>query len=119
MLTKGKFVKIKVVNNGIYKLTYEDLSSMGIDPANVHIFGFGGGVLEQSFSLNKIDDLPEIPFYMSKSADGVFKAGDYILFYAQGINKWSYDKTKSLFTHIVNPNSGIILFHPMPGLDAG
>ncbi|MDD4971762.1 MAG: type IX secretion system sortase PorU [Paludibacter sp.] len=105
VLAQGKFVKIKVVNNGIYKLTYEDLSSMGIDPSNVHIFGFGGGVLEQSFSLNKIDDLPEIPIYMSKGVDGVFNAGDYILFYAQGINKWSYDKTKSMFTHIVNPYS--------------
>lgn len=98
VLSQGKFIKIKITDSGIYKLTYDDLSQMGIDPANVHIFGYGGGVLEQSFSLNKIDDLPEIPIYMNK-------AGNYILFYAQGINKWSYDKTKSMFTHIINPYS--------------
>ena len=58
VLTHGKFVKIKITESGIYKLTYEDLVSMGVNPANVHIFGYGGSVLEQDFSLSKIDDLP-------------------------------------------------------------
>lgn len=105
VLSHGKFVKIRITDNGVYKLTFEDLTQMGIDPANVRIFGYGGGVLEQSFSLNKIDDLPEIPIYMNKGSDGTFNGGDYVLFYAQGINKWSYDKTKSMFTHIINPYS--------------
>ena len=105
VLSQGKFVKIKITNSGIYKLTYEDLVSMGIDPSNVHIFGYGGGVLDQSFSLIKIDDLPEVAIYMNKDTDGVFNSGDYILFYAQGINKWSYDKTKSMYTHVINPYS--------------
>ena len=105
VLSQGKFVKIRLTNSGIYKLTYEDLVSMGIDPANVRIFGYGGAVLEQSFLLPKIDDLPEIPIYMNKGSDGVFNSGDYILFYAQGVNKWSYDNTKSMFTHKVNSYS--------------
>ena len=105
LLSQGKFVKIKITNSGAYKLTYEDLVSMGVNPANVRIFGFGGGVLEQSFSLTKVDDLPEVAIYMNKGSDGVFNSGDYILFYAQGINKWSYDSTKSMFTHIINPYS--------------
>jgi len=105
VLSQGKFVKIKITNSGIYKLTYEDLIAMGIDPTNVRVFGYGGGVLEQSFSLNKTDDLPEDAVYMNKGTDGVFNSGDYILFYSQGINKWSYDRSKSLFTHIINPYS--------------
>ncbi|MDD5184897.1 MAG: type IX secretion system sortase PorU, partial [Paludibacter sp.] len=102
VLAQGRFVKIKVTNSGIYKLTFEDLKSMGIDPANVRIFGYGGGILEQSFSLDKIDDLPEDAIWMEKGSDGVFNAGDYILFYAQGINRWAYDKSKSMFTHFAN-----------------
>jgi hypothetical protein len=105
VLAQGKFVKIQITNSGIYKLTYEDLVSMGIDPVNVHIFGYGGGVLEQSFLLNNNDDLPEVAIYMNKGADGVFNSGDYILFYGQGINKWTYDNTKSMFTHKINPYS--------------
>jgi len=105
VLAQGKFVKIRISESGIFKLTYEDLVSMGVDPANVRIFGYGGSVLAQSFLLPKIDDLPEVAIYMNKGLDGVFNSGDYILFYAQGINKWSYDKTISMFTHVVNSYS--------------
>lgn len=105
VLSTGKFVKIKVANSGVYKLTFEDLNSMGITPANVRIFGYGGAVLEQSFSVAKLDDLPELSIHMEKGSDGVFNAGDYILFYAQGINKWSYDKSKGMFTHTINSYS--------------
>ena len=105
VLVQGKFVKIRIVNSGVYKLTYEDLASMGVDPANVRIFGYGGNVLDQSFASKKIDDLPELSIYMNKGADGVFNAGDYVLFYAQGINKWAYDSSKSMFTHTINSYS--------------
>ena len=105
VLAQGKFVKIRIVNTGVYKLTYEDLASMGVDPANVKIFGYGGNVLDQSFASKKIDDLPELSIYMNKGADGVFNAGDYVLFYAQGINKWAYDSSKSMFTHTINSYS--------------
>ena len=105
VLAQGKFVKIRIVDNGVYKLTYDDLVSMGVDPTNVRVFGYGGNVLDQSFTSPKIDDLPEVSIYMNKGADGVFNAGDYILFYGQGINKWTYDATKSMFTHVINSYS--------------
>lgn len=105
VLAKGKIVKIGITESGIYKLTYEKLVSLGIDPQNVHVFGFGGGVLEQSFSLPKIDDLPEIPIYLEKGDDGIFGPGDCTLFYGQGVVRWSYDSSTSTFTHINNPYS--------------
>ena len=105
VLSQGKFVKIKVKDTGIYKLTFEDLNSMGINPANVRVFGYGGAVLEQDFSLPKQDDLPELAIWMEKGSDGIFNAGDYILFYAQGINRWTYDKSISAFTHKGNSYS--------------
>ncbi len=105
VLANGKFVKIQITESGVYKLTYDDLNSMGIKPADVRIFGYGGEVLEQSFMLPKLDDLPENAIYMEKGSDGVFNAGDYILFYAKGVNKWSYDKNKGMFTHQVNTYS--------------
>jgi len=105
VLSNGKFVKIKIQNTGIYKLTYEDLNAMGVSPANVRIFGYGGNVLEQSFSLPKPDDLPEQAIWMEKGADGVFNSGDYILFYGQGIHRWTYNQSKAIFTHTINPYS--------------
>lgn len=102
VLAQGKFVKIRIKESGVYKLTYDDLNSMGINPANVRIFGYGGKLLEQSFLLPKLDDLPEIAIHMEKGQDGVFGSGDYILFYAQGVNSWSYDSSKKMYTHVLN-----------------
>ncbi|MGC3977201.1 MAG: type IX secretion system sortase PorU [Paludibacteraceae bacterium] len=104
-LANGKFVKIKLSESGIYKLTYETLNSMGINPANVRVFGYGGAQLNQSFLKPKLDDLPEMPIYMNKGADGVFNAGDYILFYGQGVNSWEYDTARKMFTHTLNTYS--------------
>lgn len=102
ILKEGKFVKIRIKESGVYKLTYEDLKSMGIEPALVKIFGYGGALLPQSFMQAKHDDLPEIPIYMHTGSDGVFNAGDYILFYAQGVNSWKYDKSRQMYVHALN-----------------
>ncbi len=100
-LAKGKFVKVAVTETGICRLTYEELKNMGLNPAAVRVFGYGGAMLTQDFNQRKIDDLPAVPFYMHKGADGVFGAGDYILFYTQGLVSWEY--TGSRFRHTRNP----------------
>ncbi len=105
VLASGKFIKIKISKSGVYKLTYDDLNSMGINPANVRVFGYGGAMLNQSFQLPKIDDLPEVAISMQKGTDGIFNSGDYILFYAQGPVKWTYDSSKQMFIHQQNPYS--------------
>jgi len=105
VLKSGKFVKIAVTNTGVYRLTYEDLNAMGISPANVRIFGYGGEVQSQDFSKPMIDDLPELAIHMEKGSDGVFSSGDYILFYAKGVQKWSYDRIREMFTHTINSYS--------------
>lgn len=105
VLSQGTFHKLKITESGIYKLTYGDLVSMGIDPENVSVFGYGGGVLEQDFSLPMIDDLPEIAIWVEKGSDGIFNEGDYILFYAQGTTRWNYNQNKNMFTHLTNTYS--------------
>lgn len=102
VLKSGKFVKVKIKESGIYKITYEALKDMGINPENVRVFGYGGALQEQSFLIPKPDDLPEVAIWMEKGADGIFNAGDYILFYGQGVVKWKYDPASKLFTHTLN-----------------
>ncbi len=102
ILSAGKFVKIKIKDSGIYRLTYDDLVSYGLNPSKLSVFGYGGALLEQSFAIAKHDDLPEIAVFEYKGSDGVFNSGDYILFYAQGVNSWKYDSYRAMFTHQVN-----------------
>ena len=103
VLSSGKWVKIRVAETGVHCLTYDELSAAGLNPANVRIYGYGGAALYQDFRLSHIDDLPPVAFYMNKGADGIFNAGDYILFYAQGVDRWDY--TDEHFVHTRNPYS--------------
>lgn len=109
VLANGHFVKIKVNSSGIYRLTYEELQSMGINPAQARIFGYGGAELNRNFSAYRIDDLPEVPIYMHKGSDNQFGPGDYILFHAQGPISWNYEYISSWgqrgFRHNMNTYS--------------
>lgn len=101
-LAEGKWVKIRVDQTGIYKLSYADLRKMGFsDPAKVSVHGYGGWPLEQDFSQPYIDDVP---------ATAVWRGNEYLLFYARGPVKWSYvtgitGAENNSFVHTNNPYS--------------
>lgn len=98
LLAEGKWVKIEVGENAVYKLTYDNLKKMGFtDPAKVKVYGYGGWILDEDFSNPYIDDLPEVPVYVED--------GKFILFYGRGARKWSYDSGSGFYKHQNNPYS--------------
>jgi hypothetical protein len=48
------------------------------------------------------DDLLENAVFFEKGSDGVFNQGDYILFYGQGADIWTYDESKTFFNRTVH-----------------
>lgn len=104
VLADGKWVQLKVKENAIYKLSYEDIKKMGFaDPAKIKLYGYGGWMLSEDFTAPYIDDLPEVRVWMNKGNDGVFGAGDYLLFYGRGVTKWSFSEYDNRFVHETNP----------------
>lgn len=103
VLSEGTWVKIMVRQSGIYSISYDDIRKLGLDPANIRVYGYGGAMLTQNFTKTKIDDLPLVPVYINKGSDGVFSSGDNILFYGQGSVNWTFNGTN--FTHTRNPYS--------------
>lgn len=100
VLSSGKWVKISVDTTAIHKITYEQLLDMGIDnPANVRVYGTGGGMLSKLNSAFRPDDLVLNRIYLSKGRDGIFNSGDFILFYAKGPRSWRYDNETDEFVH--------------------
>lgn len=96
VLNSGKWMKVRVAETGVYKLTFSDLKKMGFsNPDNVSVYGYGGWPLDEDFSKAWSDDLPEVSLY---------KGTDYILFYAKGPVKWEYDSSNG-FVHTNNPYS--------------
>jgi hypothetical protein len=107
VLSSGKWYKIAVNKDGIYKITYQDLQKMGIDPSminplNIKIYGNGGGMLPEDNYTQRYDDLVENSIYVSGEDDGKFDAQDYILFYGQSPDRWTYNKSDTHFHHIKN-----------------
>ena len=83
-LASGKWVKISVTESGIYQITADDVRSWGLgtDMSQIHVFGYGGAPLSETMKGdNYADDLPQMP---------IVRAGDRILFYAQGPITWDY-----------------------------
>lgn len=108
VLSAGKWYKVGVSETGIYKLTYSDLSSLGvdvgrIDPRDIRLFHNGGGLLGELNAEPRWDDLKEIPVWVSGENDGRFDSGDYILFYARGPVTWTYDDVNTVYVH--HPNA--------------
>ena len=95
VLASGKWVKIKVSESGVHKLTTKSLRSMGFkDPSAVRVFGYGGEVLPETELQYLPDDLPE---------QAVWQEGDNLLFYAKGPVAW--ERTDRGFVHNVNTYS--------------
>ena len=123
-LSTGTWYKMSVSNTGIYKITYSDLLSMGvdvshIDPRNIRIFHNGGGVLPKINKVECPDDLVEIPVYVAGENDGVFNENDYILLYARGPVVWKYNIYRRFYSHVKNPYSDYSYVFMTIGDEAG
>ncbi len=106
VLNTGQWFKIKLDKNGIYKVTYQELSDMGFDvstnPSKIAVFGNGGGILPEKNDDFRYDDLYENPIEVVGGNDGSFDSGDYILFYGEGPVTWTYSPVKEAFFHQTN-----------------
>ncbi|WP_118972152.1 type IX secretion system sortase PorU [Taibaiella koreensis] len=106
ILATGTWYKIAVPSRGVYKIDYNFLQSMGINPgninpANIRVYGNGGTVLPEKVTNDQPDDLIENAVLV-QSAGSSFGANDYILFYANGPTLWTKDSLNQSFEHTTN-----------------
>lgn len=81
-LAQGRWVRISVKENGVHKITDSELKKMGFsNPDSVRLFGYGGHILPEKNIENLPDDIQEVPLW---------RENGYLLFYANGVIKWSY-----------------------------
>jgi len=104
VLSQGNWFKLGVTETGVYQISYNDLTAMGItpsaiNPAKIGIFGRGGSMLPEANSAYRPDDLPEIAIEVTGQNDGSFDPGDQILFYAQGPVTWKFNAVQQIWEH--------------------
>jgi len=93
-----KWLKLTIDETELYRISYEDLTSSGInpqsiDPATVRIYTAGplqqpdstvhGGSFEENYHLSEVD------LYYSGVGTGSMMPGEFFVFYALGVRGWN------------------------------
>lgn len=105
VLASGKWYKIGLTQQGVYKIDKSILEKLGVDisavdPRNIKIYGNGGKLLPEKNSVFRNDDLIENSIYVEGENDGKFDNSDYILFYGQSTETWNFNSSDNLsFSH--------------------
>lgn len=95
VLASGAWYKFSLTQKGIYQITGKYLKEQGIDlaqvdPEQIQLFGYGGGMLPQALDQPRRNDLPENAIYVSAGSDGKFDEKDFILFYGDSPDQTVY-----------------------------
>ena len=103
LLSTGKWYKISVPKEGLYKIDKAFLNNNGISTNNVNfqhlrIFGHGGTILGETVDTNQMDDLVENAIFYS-SSNTQMSNSDYVLFYSPGPTGWIAN-SDSTFSHL-------------------
>jgi len=89
VLSSGKWIKIKIKESGIYRITLTELTDLGISSLeNIRIFGNGGSMLSYQNAEPRADDLIE---------NHILIENDAVFFYGDGITQWEYDENSETF----------------------
>ena len=100
VLDSGNWYRFYVEKSGVIKITKSFLQSLGLDtngdPRKIKIYGNGGRMLPLLNSVDYPMDLAENAIQFVGESDGVFDSQDYILFYAEGMDKWNNDYRSNL-----------------------
>ena len=117
VLSSGKWLKVGIKQDGVYKLTYSELSSYGIaSDDGVKVYTEYSSILPEIFYSVTSDDLKEVAVVINKGSDGIFNSGDYILFYANGPNTWTPNYTTKTFKHKLHNFSTTNYIYITPGV---
>lgn len=101
-LATGQWVKIGIIQEGIYKVDQSQLNTLGLPASTfstttIRVYTNGannaGGMLTEKMDGAYIDDLVEIP---------IETGPNYLLFYAPGPHQWKYDSATKRFNFVKN-----------------
>ena len=103
VLSEGKWIKIGVLESGIYKIDKTFLNNIGVatenlDPRTLRVYGNNISMLPQENNATRPVDLIENAIWGIGIEDGTWDATDYFLFYAHGPNQYLWKESQWQFT---------------------
>lgn len=103
VLASGIVHKVSVQKSGVYKIDHAFIrDQLKIDPSTISpdriaIFSNGGGRIPQWNSADRIDDLEQVATWGFGLSDGAFQSGDYLLWFAEAPDSWTFDPFERIY----------------------
>ena len=105
VLANGDWYKISTSTDGIYQIKFNDFVDLGINTNNllvddIKIYGNGAGMLPRLNSDFRFSDLVQNSIkIIDLNNNSLFEQGDYILFYGQSPDEWTYNDSEGYFSY--------------------
>ncbi len=110
--TASAWIRIPVVEPGVYAVTYEDLQATGVPgpfvSAGVNLFSLGPDTLPSRVDNTQIPTFQPVAFLLKDGDDGVFGPGDTLFFYNSGTSLYRWGSTD--WTFYRNPYTDTAVF---------
>ena len=95
VLASGPWLKVAVTTDGLYRITTDQLRQAGWNPAQINpnqlqLYGYGGGMLPQPLDSAYFPDLPENAIWITGAEDNRLDEADEIIFYGQSPSHLRY-----------------------------
>lgn len=102
VFANGPWLKMGIVQSGVYQLTANELAARGLQldgrPSfQIKMYGSGGKMLSEANRDYNFQDISQIAIQVEDGGDGIFNAGDRILFYGQGPDSWNFHATSNTY----------------------
>jgi len=120
-LLRGEWVKLRIDETGVYRLSYSTLKDIGVEePASVAVYGNHTGVLNTDNQTTPSYRLHPVPVYVEKGKDGQFGKGDHVFFFGRSPDQWEYLPASDRFVHRKHPYTDYNYYYlNVSGDDAG
>ncbi|WP_425575676.1 type IX secretion system sortase PorU [Nemorincola caseinilytica] len=125
VLSTGTWYRIGITRTGFHKIDAALMTAMGlnpglVNPANLRVYGNGGRMLPEQNFLPRAVDLEENATVVNDNGNGMFDAGEHVIFYGMGPQGWDADSASDRFSHVKNLYTDtayyFITFDKGPGL---
>lgn len=111
---KGKWSKIAVQKQGIFKLTGTQIRSLGfvlpIPSSQLQLHSHDYSMLEEKVPTNPLGGFAENAISVIDGGDGQIDEADYILFYAQGPVKWNRNGLQNISNHFSRSSTDSVFY---------
>lgn len=119
VLATGKWFRIAVTEDGIYRIPYSKLKQLGLEnPSYPMIYGNNAGPLSYLNDNTAPDDLRQLSVWITGNDDKL-DDGEYLLFYARGTGRWIYNSVDKDYYHSKHNYSDTAFYFLTSGASPG